>query len=124
MNFKKWAFGGLLAACVAGFALAQVPGQLLISPIEFTAGTGSFPFNGPAQTTGVPSSGGTVTCTGGGTPTITNSRITANSVMMFGLKTKGGTPATPIQTTVTAGTSMVITCGGSDTSVYNYLIIG
>ena len=57
-----------------------------------------------------------MTCTGGGTPTITNSTIDANSVVMFGLKTAGGTPAVPIMTAVTAGTSFQITCGGSDTS--------
>jgi len=113
---------GLLAA--ATMAVAQVPGQLLISPIQFTAGTGSFPFNGPAQVSGVPSSGGTITCTGGGTPTVTNSKITANSVAMFGLKTAGGTPVIPVMTTVTAGTGFTVTCGGSDTSVWNYLILG
>jgi hypothetical protein len=43
---------------------------------------------------------------------------------MFGLKTAGGTPAVPIMTTVTVGTSFVVTCGGSDTSVYNYVILG
>lgn len=115
------AFGLLLLATVA---YAQVTGQLLISPIQFTAGTGSFPFNGPAQVSGVPVSGGTFTCTGGGTPSITNSRVTANSVVMMGLKTAGGTPAVPIMTTVTAGTGFTVTCGGSDTSVYNYLVLG
>ena len=54
----------------------------------------------------------------------TNTNLTANSVIIFGLKTKGGTPAQPIMTTVTPGTSFVITCGGSDTSVYNYWIMG
>lgn len=108
----------------ATLAYAQVTGQLLISPIEFTAGTGSFPFNGPAQTAGVPASGGTFVCTGGGTITITNARVTANTVVMFGLKTVGGTPAMPFMATVTAGTGFTATCGGSDTSTYNYVILG
>lgn len=115
------AFGFLVFATLA---YAQVTGQLLISPIEFTAGTGSFPFNGPTQTAGVPSSGGTFICTGGGTPSITNSRVTANTVVMFGLKTAAGTPAMPYMTTVTAGTGFTVTCGGSDTSTYNYVILG
>jgi hypothetical protein len=121
LNRALVAFGLLLAASLA---VAQVPGQLLISPIQFTAGTGSFPFNGPAQVSGVPASGGTFTCTGGGTPTVTNSRVTANTVVMFGLKTAAGTPAMPFMSAVTAGTSFVVTCGGSDTSVYNYVILG
>lgn len=121
---KKLLLGITAFAFAAGIAIAQVPGQLLISPIQFTAGTGSVPFNGPAQVSGVPVSGGTFTCTGGGTPTVTNSKVTAYSVLMVGLKTLGGTPAMPYMSAVTAGTSFVVTCGGSDTSIYNYIILG
>ena len=121
---RKMLAGLFALALVAGVAYAQVTGQNLLSPIQFTAGTGSFPFNGPAQVSGTPVSGGTVICTGGGTPTVTNSRVTAHSVVLFGLKTAGGTPANPTMTTVTAGTGFTITCGGSDTSTYNYLVLG
>lgn len=113
---------GLLLA--AGIALAQVPGQLLISPIQFTAGTGSIPFNGPSQVAAIPASGGTVTCTGGGVKTVVNPQVTANSVATWGLKTAGGTPVIPVMTTVTVGTGFTVTCGGSDTSVWNYVILG
>jgi len=106
---------------VATFAYAQAPGQILTWP---GAVTGAFPYQGGPQSSAVRASGGTVTCTGGGTPTVTNSTISANSVVMFGLKTAGGTPAVPIMSAVTAGTSFQITCGGSDTSVYNYVILG
>lgn len=105
----------------ASLALAQAPGQILTWP---GAVTGAFPYQGGPQSSAVKASGGTFTCTGGGTPTVTNSTISANSVVMFGLKTAGGTPAMPFMTTVTAGTSFVVTCGGSDTSVYNYVILG
>lgn len=121
---KKIAAAFTIFGLLVGVALAQIPGALIVSPIQFTAGTGAFPFLGPAQTAITPVSGGTVTCTGGGTPTVTNSHVTANSVVMFGLKTASGTPAVPIMTTVTAGTGFSITCGGSDTSVYNYLVLG
>lgn len=123
---KGYAMKKILAAAVlallgfSGVALAQ-SGAIRTSPVVVP---GSFNYNGGPQTSVVPSSGGTVTCTGGGTPTVTNSTVTANSVVMFGLKTAGGTPAVPIMTTVTAGTGFTITCGGSDTSVYNYVILG
>lgn len=105
---------------LSGLAMAQ-SGQQYVSPV--TLG-GSFPYNGGALVQAVRANGGTVTCTGGGTPTITNSNLTANSVVLWGLKTAGGTPAIPIMTTVTPGTGFTVTCGGSDTSVWNYLILG
>lgn len=114
----------LAAAAFAGAAIAQVPGSLRISPIQFTAGTGAFPFLGPAQTSTTPVSGGTFTCTGGGTITVANSQVTANTVVAFGLKTAGGTVAAPFEKTVTVGTGFTVGCGGSDTSIYSYLILG
>ena len=120
---KLLGFLSLAFLMVVGVALAQVGpfGMQFTTPVLVP---GSIPFNGGPQSSAIQAHGGTVTCTGGGTPTVTDANLTANSVIIFGLKTKGGTPAQPIQTTVTPGTSFVITCGGSDTSVYNYWILG
>ena len=112
-----------LAANAATGSNAGVPptGMILTSPVSVC---GSFNYNGGTQVSAVAACGGTVVCTNGGTPTVTNSNIDANSVVMFGLKTAGGTPAVPIMTSVILGTSFVITCGGSDSSTYNYIILG
>ncbi len=122
----KFAAGLLLLA--AGFSLALAAsssspptGLILTSPVVVN---GSFNYNGGPQTSGVAASGGTFTCTGGGTITVSNTNVTANSVFLFGAKTIGGTPANPIVSTVTPGTSFVATCGGSDTTIYNYIVLG
>ncbi len=67
---------------------------------------------------------GTFTANSGSAVTVTNANITANSVVTFGLKTVGGTPAAPFMVTVTPGTGFTVNSGGSDTSVYNYAIFG
>lgn len=67
---------------------------------------------------------GTFTANSGSAVTVANTNITANSVVSFGLKTAGGTPAAPFMVTVTPGTGFTVNSGGSDTSVYNYLIVG
>ncbi len=105
----------------AGYAFAQAPGAIYTSPV---AVPGAFSFIGGPQASVVRATGGTFTCTGGGTITVANTNITANSVFLFGAKTLGGTAANPIVTTVTVGTSFVATCGGSDTTVYNYIVLG
>lgn len=67
---------------------------------------------------------GTFTANGVSSVTVTNSNITANSVVAFGLKTVGGTPAgAPFMATVTPGTGFTVKAVAGDTSVYNYLII-
>lgn len=67
---------------------------------------------------------GTFTATGSAV-TVTNANVTANSVVAFGLKTVGGTIlGAPYMLTVTAGTGFTVNAGASDTSVYNYTIIG
>jgi len=67
--------------------------------------------------------GGTFTC-GSSTATVSNTNVTANSEVLMTLKTVGGTVAAPFVATITAGTGFTVTCGGSDTSVYNYIILG
>lgn len=107
---------------VAGAALAQVlPGVIRTSPVVVG---GSFNYNGGPQSSVVAAYGGTFTANSGSAVTVTNSNVTANSVILFGLKTAGGTPAAPFLVTVTPGTGFTVNSGGSDTSVYNYIILG
>ena len=78
--------------------------------IEQTAAFGSF---------------GTFTCNGTTAVTVTDSRVTANSAIDVTLKTAAGTVgATPAIKTITAGTGFTIAGTASDTSVYNYLVLG
>lgn len=68
---------------------------------------------------------GTFTANSTSAVTVTDSRITANSVVAFGIKTPAGTPAAmPYMIAVTPGTSFQVKAGSGDTSVYNYMIIG
>lgn len=68
---------------------------------------------------------GTFTATGATEVVISNTNIGANSVVTYGLKTAAGTIAgAPYMSSVTAGTSFGVKAGASDTSVYNYTIIG
>lgn len=117
----------LLAAAVfvglfAGYAFAQVlPGVIRTSPVVVA---GSFEYNGGPQVSVVAASGGTFTANSGSAVTVANSKVTANSVILFGLKTASGTPAAPFLVTVTPGTGFTVNSGGSDTSTYNYVILG
>jgi len=72
------------------------------------------------------SSTGTFTANGATSVTVANTAITANSQVLVTLKTVGGTVGTsaPNVRTITAGTGFTIAGIASDTSVYNYAIIG
>ena len=102
-------------------SLAQSPGQIkvtsLVGPMGIAVQT-----SGP-QSAYVLVTGGTFTCSGG-TATVTNTNVDAGSAIILTLKTVGGTVAAPFIATITAGTGFTVTCGGSDTSTYNYAIIG
>ena len=102
--------------------MVAVSGQQLVSPIGVA---GSFVYNGGAQVSAVPSSGSTVTLASGA-GSLTGLTLTANSIIVFTLKTASGTIASQPYLTaisVTAGTATVA-AGGSDNSTYNYLVIG
>ena len=117
----KIILAALAAFLAAGLALAQ-SGVISTSPVVVT---GSFQYNGGPQASVVRASGGTFTCTSGGAITVNNSAITANSLIQFSLKTKGGTAtAPPYITAVTVGTSFVATCATNETSVFNYVVLG
>ena len=97
-------------------------GQQLTSPV-ITSGT--FPFNGGSTVSAVPASGGTVTVASGAA-SLTGLALTANSTIVFTLKTASGTiSGLPYLTAIsaTAGTATVA-AGGSDNSTYNYSIEG
>ena len=90
---------------------------------------------GPTQVTGIgwpcvvscyfTLSSGVVTLNGATPVTVTNANLTANSTVLFGLKTVGGTvsPNSPNVLTVTPGTGFTVGGTASDTSVYNYVIL-
>lgn len=64
---------------------------------------------------------GTVTINGTTPVTVTEPNLTANSTVVFTLKTVGGTVgAYPAIQTVTPGTGFTVIGTASDTSVYNY----
>jgi hypothetical protein len=68
---------------------------------------------------------GTFTCNGTTGVTVANTDVTANSGILVTLKTVGGTVgAIPSVKTITPGTGFTISGTASDTSVYNYHIIG
>ena len=132
---KKWITGALAGFFVGLYVAASVLGSIaatgvtpampatglqLTSPVVVC---GSFNYNGGPQSTGIAACGGTFTCTSSGTITVANTFMTANSVVLFGLKT-AGSPAALVPATVTPGTGFTVTCGSGDTSVYNYIILG
>lgn len=117
---------GILAAIASGlfaaYALAQVlPGAISTTPVVVP---GSFNYNGGPQTSVVDAHGGTFTCTTGGTITVANIYVTANSIVIVTVKTAGSPGATPYIATITPGTGYTITCASGDTSVYNYIVLG
>lgn len=120
---KKFLLGIAAAALFAvGAVFAQTGGlgAIQTSPVVVP---GFFSFLGGPQSSVVAANGGTFTCTSGGSITVTNSNVTANSVFLFGLKT-AGTPAALFVSAVTPGTSFVVKCGSGDTSIYNFIIMG
>jgi hypothetical protein len=97
-------------------------GQILVSPIQVG---GSIPYNGGPQVSAIPANGGMFVCNGSTPVTVANANLTANSIILVTLKTVGGTVgAIPVPQTVTPGTGFTIAGTASDTSIYNYIILG
>lgn len=69
---------------------------------------------------------GTVTLNGATPVTVADPRVGTDSVVVFTLKTVGGTvsPNAPNVLTITPGTGFTVGGTASDTSIYNYVIIG
>lgn len=70
------------------------------------------------------SKSGTVVINGATPVVVANTNIDANSVVVFTLKTIGGTPAgSPFLSSVTPGTGFSVEGFAGDTSTYNYVIL-
>lgn len=68
---------------------------------------------------------GTAVANGASSVTVANANVAITSIILFSLNTVGGTVgALPSVKTITAGTGFTFACTASDTSTYNYLIIG
>lgn len=69
---------------------------------------------------------GTFDANGTSQVVITEPTVTANSVIIISLKTVGGTvsPSVPYIDTITVGTGFTTKATASDTSTYNYSVIG
>ena len=122
---KKFAIGllGLLLAAVAGLAFAQ-GGMVRLT--NFGTQTNLTGIGSPCVTSCyVTLTQGTFTINGATPVTVANPLMTANSVVLFGLKTVGGTvsPSMPNVLTTTPGTGFTVGGTASDTSVYNYVIL-
>lgn len=67
---------------------------------------------------------GTFTANGATAVSVSDTHVTANSSILYGLKTVGGTPACkPFESAITAGTGFSVKACAGDTSTYNYAII-
>lgn len=104
-------------------------GGTVTAATGFTATTGNLTLSGAASkvlinaATSSTASVGLVTLSGAATTTLTSSAITANSIIIFSLKTLGTLTASAITYTVTGGSATITPAGSTDTSVYGYLII-
>lgn len=69
---------------------------------------------------------GTFAANGTSQVVITEPTVTANSLITITLKTVGGTvsPSVPYIDTITVGTGFTTKATASDTSTYNYLVVG
>lgn len=70
--------------------------------------------------------GGSLTLNGATPVVVADTRVTANSIIIFTLKTAAGTvsPTSPNVLTITPGTGFTVGGVALDTSVYNYAILG
>lgn len=82
--------------------------------------------NGGQLTSAILIGGGTVTLNGATPVTVADKRVTAKSLIIFTLKTVGGTvsPNAPNVLTITPGTGFTVAGTALDTSVYSYGILG
>jgi hypothetical protein len=106
------------------------PGQKVLTtglPAITAAAPGLMPIdNGSPLVSAIPVGGGTVTLNGATPITVVDARVGAGSIIVFTLKTVGGTvsPNAPNILTITPGTGFTVAGTASDTSVYNFAILG
>lgn len=105
----------------------------MTAPITYpTGGLNISPPNGAVPLLGNgPQSGqfrlasGTFVANGATAVTVADTNVTATSMIIISLNTVGGTVgAIPAVKTITAGTGFTVAGTASDTSTYNYLILG
>jgi hypothetical protein len=107
INDVAAATGILLPANTMGILSCPVQGKWYCGTDAFNYQTGTFTANGVTAVT------------------VSDTGITANSQVLITLKTVGGTVgATPYVATITAGTGFTTIATASNTSVYNYAVIG
>jgi hypothetical protein len=101
------------------------PGQKIASlAAQATAGLIPMDTGGPTVAS-IPAGGGSFIANGVTPVTVADKRVTANSIIVFTLKTVGGTVgAIPAIQTITPGTGFTVAGTASDTSTYNYAILG
>jgi hypothetical protein len=122
---KVFCAAAAFVAIVVGVGVSvaqQLPGQIKLQSFANPFGIGT---QGPGPTSSfLLVTGGTLTCTGGGTIAVVDTNVDAGSAVLLTLKTVGGTVAAPFVVTITPGTGFSVKCGASDTSVYNWVVIG
>jgi hypothetical protein len=95
-------------------------GAILVSPP-----TGFVKVDGGPQMSQVKLTSGTFLLNGSVAVTVTDVNVTATSQILISLKTVGGTVgALPVVQTITPGVGFTILGTTSDSSTYNYLILG
>lgn len=89
------------------------------------AGPATIPVDtGGAPNCEIPVNGGTFTMNGATPVTVANTNVTDGSIIIFTLKTVGGTVgAYPAIQTITPGTGFTVAGTALDTSIYNYTIL-
>lgn len=103
------------------------PGQKFVSlPQLGEDNPGALEIQAGTQNTVVTAGGGTVTLDGATPVAVADTRVTANSIIIFTLKTAAGTVSAtaPNVLTITPGTGFTVGGVALDTSVYNYAILG
>ena len=101
------------------------PGQKITSfPVQTKPGLMPIDTGGPVVAS-IPVGGGTVIANGATGVVVADARVTANSIIIFTLKTVGGTVgAIPAIQTITPGTGFTVAGTASDSSTYSYAILG
>jgi len=109
--------------------MAVRPGQQKISlPQMIPTAPGAITVQGPgSEYTAMQAGGGTVTLNGATPVTVADARVTANSIIVFTLKSvNAGTvsPNAPNVLTITPGTGFTVGGTALDLGTYNYAILG
>ena len=114
--------GGTGGVTVSG--ITSVPAGCTATYVVTRAAAATYTVVG-YQLTDPTTANGTIICNGATPVTVADTRVTANSAIIVTLKTVGGTVgATMTIKTITPGTGFTIVGIASDTSTYNYTIIG